>query len=109
MSLLILSEVGRNGGHATEFWKLAAEFGGLILVVLKKFEMPRLDWDDEDKCLYCTYSSKRKHLKTHLTFLGKKGPRCPGLKVISNDVWLNAIVPYYSSNAELPKLIIIDQ
>jgi len=37
-------------------------------------------------------------MKRHLTKPKKDGPRCPGLKkVIPPDVWVNDILPYYSS------------
>ena len=42
-------------------------------------------------------------MKIHLTTIGKKGLRCPGLKkVIPSDVWENQILPYYKNNAPLP-------
>eukprot|EP00463_Aulacantha_scolymantha_P000942 TRINITY_DN1641_c0_g1_i3.p1 TRINITY_DN1641_c0_g1~~TRINITY_DN1641_c0_g1_i3.p1 ORF type:complete len:75 (+),score=2.07 TRINITY_DN1641_c0_g1_i3:135-359(+) len=67
--------------------------------------MPKLNRDEEHKCPLCPYSSQRKNLKTHLTTAGKKGPKCPGLRVVvPKDVWANDIVPYYSNDSPLPDL-----
>ena len=67
--------------------------------------MPKLNWDDEHKCPMCTYSSRRNDLKRHLTSVGKKGPRCAGLKkVLSTDEWNQKILPHFRDNAGLQEL-----
>ena len=44
-------------------------------------------------------------MKKHLTSAGKKGPRCPGLRVvILKDVWDERILLHYTSDAPLPDL-----
>ena len=66
--------------------------------------MPKLRKNDVHKCLLCDYSSKRGNIKTHLTTIGKKGVRCPGLlTVIPSDVWVK-LVEFYAKDKPAPDL-----
>ena len=43
-------------------------------------------------------------MKTHLTLLGTKGIKCPGLKkVIPSDVWDQQILPFYRDDDPMPE------
>ena len=65
--------------------------------------MSSLKRTDVHTCPFCQYSSIRKHMKTHLTTPGKKGPRCKGLNTsIPADIWKDNIVPYYTTGTPLP-------
>ena len=68
--------------------------------------MPKLWKDDTHKCPFCVYSSKRGHMKTHLTKPKKNGkPRCDGLKkIIPEDLWKEKILPHYANDAKMPNL-----
>ena len=67
--------------------------------------MPKLKKNDQHHCPLCKFSSVRRHLKSHLTSAGKKGPRCPGLRVvIPVGVWNDQVLPYYTTNAKLVDL-----
>ena len=67
--------------------------------------MPTLKANDQHRCPLCGYSSKRNHMKSHLTITGKKGPRCPSLStVISPAVWTKQFIRYYTVDGPLPDL-----
>ena len=70
--------------------------------------MPQLTKTEKHTCLVCQkLISNRGNLKQHLTLprTSDKKPRCTRLvKVIPGDVWVNDILPYYSTDATLPDL-----
>ena len=66
--------------------------------------MPNLRKNDAHKCLLCDYSSKRGNLKVHLNSTGKKGPRCPGLKVvIPYDIWSDFDISFIFGISRFPQ------
>ena len=67
--------------------------------------MPCLKRTEAHACPFCQYSSIRKDIKKHFISIGKKGPRCSGLKKkIPGEVWKEKILPYYKGDQPLPDL-----
>ena len=68
--------------------------------------MPILTRKEPHQCPLCPKTAVRSKIKEHLTFPGKKGPRCTALKkVIPVDVWENQILQFYTNDALLTAVL----